>query len=155
MVGRVPITREINRETLDAESVEIPQEDRNDVISTADAKRSTGEEIVLDVRNEQRIVNGQRLHSGMRFHQPGWSYLVSRDSEECSMLDSQCSIEHSTLNIEHYGCSHYTNDDQVMSLSLLRQETNVRQHVLHFSVGELPPPGMHRAEDDPVLDRSQ
>jgi len=26
------------------------------------------------------------------------------------MLDSQCSIEHSTLNIERYRCSRFTND---------------------------------------------
>ncbi len=28
------------------------------------------------------------------------------------MLDSQCTIEHSTLNIEHYGCCRFTSDDQ-------------------------------------------
>lgn len=38
------------------------------------------------------------------------------------------------------------------SLSLLRQEANVRQYVLHFSIGELPTPRMHRTEDDAVLD---
>jgi predicted HAD superfamily phosphohydrolase len=52
MVRRVPIAGEINRATLDVESVEIPEEDRNDVVSAADAERSTGEEIALDVRKE-------------------------------------------------------------------------------------------------------
>jgi hypothetical protein len=41
------------------------------------------------------------------------------------------------------------------SLPLLRQEANVRQHVLHFSIGELPAPRMHRTEDDAMLDGPQ
>jgi hypothetical protein len=45
--------------------------------------------------------------------------------------------------------------ERVTSLSLLRQEADVSQHILHFSVGELPSPRMHRAEDDAVFDRTQ
>lgn len=41
------------------------------------------------------------------------------------------------------------------SLPLLRQEANVGQYVLHFSISELPTPRMHRTEDDTVLDGSQ
>ena len=62
MVGRMPIAREINRETLDVESVEIPSKDWNDTISAADAQRPTGKEIVLDVRNEQCIVGFEGVH---------------------------------------------------------------------------------------------
>jgi hypothetical protein len=51
-------------------------------------------------------------------------------------------------------------DRQVVTSSgqsscLLRQEANVGHDVLHFSVGELPSPGMHGAEDNAVLDGSQ
>lgn len=41
------------------------------------------------------------------------------------------------------------------SWSLLRQEADISQDVLHFPIGQLSSPGMHRAEDDAVLDRSQ
>ena len=46
-------------------------------------------------------------------------------------------------------------DSEVLSLALLRKKTNVGQHVLHLFIGELPTPGMHRAEDDAVLDCAQ
>lgn len=43
----------------------------------------------------------------------------------------------------------------VPSRSLLRQEANVRQYVLHFFIGELPAPRMHWTEDNAVFDCSQ
>lgn len=43
----------------------------------------------------------------------------------------------------------------MMTWSLLRQHTDVRHDVLHFSIGELTTPRMHRAVDDAVLDGSQ
>ena len=42
-----------------------------------------------------------------------------------------------------------------LSSCLLGQKANVCHDVLHFSVSELAAPGMHRAEDNTVLDRSQ
>ena len=39
--------------------------------------------------------------------------------------------------------------------ALLHEQADVGQHVLPFRFGQLPLPGMHRAEDDAVLDRSE
>jgi hypothetical protein len=49
--------------------------------------------------------------------QKGFSYLVKRISSlashaigQCSVFNFQCSIEHSTLNIEHHGPSRFTSN---------------------------------------------
>lgn len=41
------------------------------------------------------------------------------------------------------------------SSCLLRQNANVGHDVLHFSIGELAAPRMHRAEDNAVFDRTK
>ncbi len=43
----------------------------------------------------------------------------------------------------------------MMAWFLLRQHTDIRHDVLHFPVGELASPRMHRAEDDAMLDGPQ
>jgi hypothetical protein len=79
---------------------------------------------------------------------------VSREAYFVSRFGSDSPRDERRDTSDEFG-GRCTNDDQVTLLSLLREVTNVRQHVLHFSVSKLPPPGMHWAEDDPMLDRSQ
>ena len=61
-------------------------------------------------------------------------------------------VKHETSNVQLE-----TNPLSVlmMTWSLLRQHTDVRHDVLHFPVGELASPRMHRAEDDAMLDSPQ
>lgn len=59
------------------------------------------------------------------------------------------------LNIVLYGKQNRSITLVDRLLPLLRQKANVRHGVLHFSVGELAAPGMHRAEDHTMFDGSQ
>ena len=87
MVRRVPVAREKNRKASGVKSPDIVQQGGNDLIAAADAERSAGKEIVLDVRNDQGITGCQDLH---RRHM-----LPSSKGLQCIMFNVECSIEHS------------------------------------------------------------
>jgi hypothetical protein len=55
----------------------------------------------------------------------------------------------------HDSTGHQIVKSSGQSPRLLRQKANVRHDVLHFAVGELAAPRMHRAEDNAVLNRPQ
>ena len=106
-------------------AADIVDEDRNNPVSIADAECPTRQEIVLDVCNEQCVMRTKRDHGSSK--------------EFDAMLDSRSTCQEIFIRL----------------LSLLRQKTNVRHEVLHFSIGELATPRMHRAVDDAVLDGPQ
>ena len=122
--------------------------------------------------NEQWSGGYQGFHQ--RYVLPSSKGLVSREAYlVCQVKVSGCGLrdyilsnlkgktrKHETFNPKPFPLlalheRRDTRDGQVMSSRMLRQQANVRYDVLHFSVGELAAPGMHRTEDDSVLDGPQ
>lgn len=62
MVGRVPITRQENGQPFRLKPLNIREENGKDLVAAANAQCSAGEEIVLHIRNEQRILWRERFH---------------------------------------------------------------------------------------------
>lgn len=58
----MPIARENNREVVDLKAPDIAHENGNDFVAAADAERATGQEIILDVGDEQRIMDCEGYH---------------------------------------------------------------------------------------------
>jgi hypothetical protein len=62
MVDRVPIPRQKNGQPFRLEPAYVAQENGEDFVAAADAERSAGKEIILHVRNEERIGGLERFH---------------------------------------------------------------------------------------------
>jgi hypothetical protein len=66
MARRVPIAREEYREALSLESVQIRLQDRDHRVRAPDAKGAAGQEIVLDIGDEQGVMGGEGCHESMK-----------------------------------------------------------------------------------------
>ena len=62
MVGWVPVAGQKNRKTATLKLLNIVHEDKKNIITTADLERSTWQEIILNIGDEQRIIGSEGNH---------------------------------------------------------------------------------------------
>jgi hypothetical protein len=55
VVRRMPVTRSINRKPFPRKALKITVEDRHDFIAVGHSQRSTGQEVRLDIHDQQRV----------------------------------------------------------------------------------------------------
>ena len=72
MIGRVPITRQKNGKTMSLEPTQVGQQDGNDLISPADPEGAAGEEVILDISNQQGIVWCEGYHESVKYNLAIW-----------------------------------------------------------------------------------
>lgn len=62
MVGWVPVAGQKNRKTATLKPLNIVHEDKKNIITTADLERSTWQEIILNIGDEQCIIGREGNH---------------------------------------------------------------------------------------------
>jgi hypothetical protein len=62
MVGWVPVAGQKNRKTATLKPLNIVHEDKKNIITTVDLERSTWQEIILNIGDEQRIMSCEGYH---------------------------------------------------------------------------------------------
>jgi hypothetical protein len=65
MIGWMPIPRQKDREFLALEQCEVPFYNRDNLISSFHPQGAPGQEVILDIGDEQRIAWLQSFHAGL------------------------------------------------------------------------------------------